>query len=74
MIESVVVVSSRFEKFQVKSGVSPRPDFFKVTTSRFEFLKSRSEKSDTRQRIKTKIINKPETLFTSVRILYEFDM
>ena len=39
----MVVVSSRFEKFQVKSGVSPRPDFFKVTTSRFEFLKSRSE-------------------------------
>ena len=39
----MVVVSSRFEKFQVKSRVSPRPDFFKVTTSRFEFLESRSE-------------------------------
>ena len=40
---SVVVVSSRFEEFQVKCRVSPRPDLFKVTTSRFEFLKSRSE-------------------------------
>ena len=36
----MVVVSSRFEKFQVKSRVSPRPDFFKVTTSRFEFLRA----------------------------------
>ena len=42
----------RSKKFQVRSRVRPRPDFFKVTTSRFEFLKSRSEPRVSRLRTK----------------------